>query len=55
MTAVKEVGLKVPLVVRLEGTNVEKGKDIINGSGLDVIAADDLKDGAKKIVKAVKG
>ncbi|MBD0866200.1 MAG: ADP-forming succinate--CoA ligase subunit beta [Rhodobacteraceae bacterium] len=55
VTAVKEVGLKVPLVVRLEGTNVEKGKDIINGSGLDVIAADDLKDGAKKIVKAVKG
>ena len=53
--AVKEVGLEVPLVVRLEGTNVQKGKDIINNSGLDVIAADDLKDGAKKIVKAVKG
>ena len=53
--AVKEVGLKVPLVVRLEGTNVEKGKDIIRSSGLDVIAADDLKDGAEKIVKAVKG
>ena len=53
--AVKEVGLKVPLVVRLEGTNVEKGKDIINGSGLDVIAADDLGDAAEKIVKAVKG
>ncbi|MEM7075546.1 MAG: ADP-forming succinate--CoA ligase subunit beta [Pseudomonadota bacterium] len=53
--AVKEVGLKVPLVVRLEGTNVDKGKEIINSSGLDVIAADDLRDGAEKIVKAVKG
>jgi len=55
ITAVKEVGLKVPLVVRLEGTNVEKGKEILNGSGLDVIAADDLDDAAKKIVKAVEG
>ena len=55
VSAVKEVGLKVPLVVRLEGTNVEKGKEIINSSGLDVIAADDLKDGAQKIVKAVRG
>src|SRR6056297_3236894 len=55
VAAVKEVGLQVPLVVRLEGTNVEKGKEIINSSGLDVIAADDLKDGAQKIVKAVKG
>jgi succinyl-CoA synthetase beta subunit len=55
VAAVKEVGLKVPLVVRLEGTNVEKGKEIIKGSGLNVIAADDLKDGAEKIVKAVKG
>jgi succinyl-CoA synthetase beta subunit len=55
IAAVKEVGLKVPLVVRLEGTNVEKGKEIISSSGLDVIAADDLKDGAQKIVKAVKG
>ncbi len=53
--AVKEVGLKVPLVVRLEGTNVEKGKEIINNSGLDVIAADNLADAAEKIVKAVKG
>jgi succinyl-CoA synthetase beta subunit len=43
------------LVVRLEGTNVAEGKAIINNSGLDVIAADDLKDGAQKIVKAVKG
>jgi len=55
VAAVKEVGLQVPLVVRLEGTNVQQGKDIINNSGLDVIAADDLKDGAQKIVKAVKG
>ena len=55
VSAVKEVGLQVPLVVRLEGTNVEEGKKIINESGLDVIAADDLKDGAEKIVKAVKG
>ena len=55
VAAVKEVGLKVPLVVRLEGTNVEEGKRIINDSDVDVIAADDLKDGAEKIVKAVKG
>ncbi|MBU2868757.1 MULTISPECIES: ADP-forming succinate--CoA ligase subunit beta [Pacificibacter] len=55
IAAVKEVGLQVPLVVRLEGTNVELGKDIIKNSGLNVIAADDLKDGAQKIVKAVKG
>jgi succinyl-CoA synthetase beta subunit len=55
LAAVKEVGLKVPLVVRLEGTNVELGKDIIAKSGLNVIAADDLADGAKKIVAAVKG
>ncbi|MEM1344302.1 MAG: ADP-forming succinate--CoA ligase subunit beta [Pseudomonadota bacterium] len=55
IAAVKETGLKVPLVVRLEGTNVELGKDIINKSGLDVIAADNLADAAQKIVKAVKG
>ena len=55
IAAVKEVGLQVPLVVRLEGTNVEKGKEMINSSGLDVIAADDLSDAAEKIVKAVKG
>jgi succinyl-CoA synthetase beta subunit len=54
IAAVKEVGLSVPLVVRLEGTNVELGKEIINTSGLDVIAADNLKDGAEKIVNAVK-
>ena len=55
VAAVKEVGLKVPLVVRLEGTNVELGKKIINESGLNVIAANDLSDGAEKIVAAVKG
>ncbi len=55
VAAVKEVGLKVPLVVRLEGTNVELGKKILKESGLDVISADDLDDAAQKIVKAVKG
>ena len=55
IAAVKEVGLEVPLVVRLEGTNVELGKKIINESGLNVISADDLDDAAQKIVKAVKG
>ncbi|MDB5508824.1 MAG: sucC [Hyphomicrobiales bacterium] len=54
LAAVKEVGLQVPLVVRLEGTNVELGKKIIAGSGLNVISADDLDDAAQKIVKAVK-
>jgi len=55
IAAVKDVGLQVPLVVRLEGTNVELGKKIINESGLNVISADDLEDAARKIVKAVKG
>ena len=54
VSAVKEVGLQVPLVVRLEGTNVEEGKAIITDSGLNVIAANNLKDGAEKIVAAVK-
>ena len=54
VAAVKEMGLKVPLVVRLEGTNVELGKKIINESGLNVIAANDLSDGAQKIVAAVR-
>jgi succinyl-CoA synthetase beta subunit len=53
--AARELGLKVPLVVRLEGTNVELGKKIISESGLNVIPADDLDDAAQKIVKAVKG
>jgi len=54
VAAVKEVGLKVPLVVRLEGTNVELGKKIIKESGLNVTSGDDLDDAAQKIVKAVK-
>jgi len=53
VAAVKEVGLQVPLVVRLEGTNVELGKKILRESGLNVIPADDLDDAAQKIVKAV--
>src|ERR1044071_8284925 len=55
VAAVKQVGLRVPLVVRLEGTNVEKGKEIIATSNLNVTSADDLDDAAQKIVKAVKG
>ncbi|VVT00643.1 ADP-forming succinate--CoA ligase subunit beta [Rhizobium sp. EC-SD404] len=55
VAAVQEVGLKVPLVVRLEGTNVELGKKILNESGLAITAADDLDDAAKKIVAAVNG
>ena len=55
VAAVKEVGLKVPLVVRLEGTNVDLGKKIIKESGLNVTSGDDLDDAAQKIVKAVKG
>src|SRR5947207_2947502 len=55
VTAVKEVGLRVPLVVRLEGTNVEKGKEIIATSNLNVTSADDPDDAAQKIVKAVRG
>ena len=54
VAAVKEVGLKVPLVVRLEGTNVDLGKKIIADSKLNVVSADDLDDAAQKIVKAVK-
>jgi succinyl-CoA synthetase beta subunit len=54
VAAVKEVGLQVPLVVRLEGTNVDLGKKIIAQSGLDVTPADDLDDAAQKIVAAVK-
>jgi succinyl-CoA synthetase beta subunit len=54
VAAVKQVGLNVPLVVRLEGTNVDAGKKIIRESGLNVLSADDLDDAAQKIVKAVK-
>src|SRR6202008_1452293 len=55
IAAVKTVGLKVPLVVRLEGTNVAEGKKIISESGLNVLPADDLDDAAQKIVKAFNG
>jgi succinyl-CoA synthetase beta subunit len=55
VAAVKDVGLRVPLVVRLEGTNVDKGKEIIATSNLNVTSANDLDDAAQKIVKAVKG
>jgi succinyl-CoA synthetase beta subunit len=55
VAAVKEVGLKVPLVVRLEGTNVEQGKMILADSGLNVIAAADMKEGAAKIVELAGG
>jgi succinyl-CoA synthetase beta subunit len=53
--AIKEVGTNLPIVVRLEGTNVEAGKTLLRESGLSVIAADDLGDAAQKIVNAVKG
>jgi succinyl-CoA synthetase beta subunit len=54
IAAAREVDLKVPLVVRLEGTNVEQGKDILAESGLPIIAADDLGDAARKIVAEVR-
>ncbi|MEX0731069.1 MAG: ADP-forming succinate--CoA ligase subunit beta [Aquisalimonadaceae bacterium] len=54
ISAVKEVGVNVPVVVRLEGTNVDQGKALLQSSGLDLIAADDLSDAAKKIVAAVQ-
>ncbi len=54
VAAVEEVGLAVPLVVRLEGTNVELGKQIIDASGLNVVSAEDMKDGAVKIVELTK-
>jgi succinyl-CoA synthetase beta subunit len=55
VAAAREVSLNVPLVVRLEGTNVEQGKQIMLDSGLPIISADNLADAAAKIVKAVKG
>jgi succinyl-CoA synthetase beta subunit len=54
VTATRELGLKVPLVVRLEGTNVERGKAILNESGLRIQSADGMADGAKKIVAAIR-
>jgi succinyl-CoA synthetase beta subunit len=54
VAAAKEVNLSVPLVVRLEGTNVQQGKDILANSGLPIVAANDLGDAAKKIVAEVR-
>jgi succinyl-CoA synthetase beta subunit len=54
VAAAKEVGLSVPLVVRLEGTNVEKGKEIMAASGLAIVPADNLGDAAEKVVKAMR-
>ncbi|WP_256645559.1 ADP-forming succinate--CoA ligase subunit beta [Thermomonas paludicola] len=53
IAAVKEVGVKIPVIVRLEGTNVEAGKELLKGSGLAIIPADDINDGARKAVAAV--
>ena len=52
--AAKQVGLTVPLVVRLEGTNVEIGKEILRNSGIEIVVADSMADGAEKIVSLVK-
>ncbi|MEH7466356.1 succinate--CoA ligase subunit beta, partial [Priestia megaterium] len=52
--ATKQVGLSLPLVVRLEGTNVELGKEILQKSGLNITAAESMADGAQKIVSLVK-
>ena len=54
VAAAREVSLNVPLVVRLEGTNVELGKKILEESGLPIVSADNLADAAEKVVKAVK-
>jgi succinyl-CoA synthetase beta subunit len=54
IAATKQFDLKIPLVVRLEGTNVDKGKQLLNESGLNITAADSMGDGARKIVNMVK-
>jgi succinyl-CoA synthetase beta subunit len=53
IAAVKEVGVKIPVIVRLEGTNVNEGKELLKNSGLAITPADDINDGAKKAVAAV--
>ena len=53
IAAAKDLSISVPLVVRLEGTNVDKGKEILDNSGIDIISASDLDDAAKKIVELV--
>ena len=55
MAAVEEVGVKVPVVVRLEGTNAELGREVLAKSGLDIIAATSLTDAAEQVVKAAEG
>jgi succinyl-CoA synthetase beta subunit len=55
IAAAKEVGVEVPLVVRLEGTNVDEGRRLLNESGLDLIVGDGMADAAEKVVKAVAG
>ena len=55
VSAAKKTGLPVPLVVRLEGTNVERGREILRDSGMDIIPASDMADGARKAVEAAKG
>ncbi len=53
--AARDVGVKVPLVVRLQGTNVDKGREILQGSGLDIIAAEKMDEAAQKVVEAARG
>jgi succinyl-CoA synthetase beta subunit len=55
IAAVKEVGVEVPVVVRLEGTNAELGREVLGNSGLDIIAAESLTDAAEKVVAAAEG
>ena len=55
IAAVKEVGVKVPVVARLEGTKVKEGKKLLDDSGLEIISADDLSDAADKVVASVNG
>jgi len=54
IAAVKDVGVKIPVVVRLEGTNVDKGKELLRNSGLAIVTAEDINDGARKVVAAAK-
>ena len=55
ITAAKEINMNVPLIVRLAGTNVELGKKMLSESGLDLISADDMDDGARKAINAIGG
>ena len=55
ITAIKDVGIKIPIVVRLEGTNVELGKDILNQSDLNIISAESLTDAATQSVRLARG